>query len=464
MCSRLLTRIRCQCTLAASAMAMVVGLMCILTPEVSYGQLSIGRVIGSAVSDLDSNNYPEVGEAIKRFANSDVAGARSLLEAAGEKYPQLPPVDVSLAKMYILTQQSASARTALEGAVAKWPNDPEAYLLIADTQFRAGNFTAADVLYQKALELTKTYDGNPKRRRNFLVSSHAGLAAIAEGRAQWDQAVTHLRVFLEHSPDTARANERLGRALFHVGSKTEALSYLERARELDSTLLYPYVTLGNLFQGAGDTENARKAYSKAFQDDRNSLTTLLSYAQWLIRAGTPAAAEAPLASARRLQPDSQQALLLSGVLAKIAQKPAAAEDYLTQALQLSPTDEATLNELALLLIDRDDDVSKRRAFEYAQLNMAAHPTSTNAKVTNVWVLYQLGRNAQANEALQKARLSGRLSADAYFLLAKIFFDQSQMDKASTFVELSLQPSSNPGIFVHREEAEALREAIARTRQ
>ena len=49
------------------------------------------------------SRYGDVDEAIKRFINRDVLAARQFLETAKKKDPNLPPVDLLLAKMYFLT-------------------------------------------------------------------------------------------------------------------------------------------------------------------------------------------------------------------------------------------------------------------------------------------------------------------------------------------------------------------------
>src|SRR5690554_6285522 len=62
--------------------------------------LSTENLIGTAVS-LSNKSYPEVDSAIQRFRNGDIQGAIDYLNQATEKYPSLPPTDVTLAKMQL---------------------------------------------------------------------------------------------------------------------------------------------------------------------------------------------------------------------------------------------------------------------------------------------------------------------------------------------------------------------------
>src|SRR5256885_413036 len=56
-------------------------------------------LIGDAVNTDSLAKYTDIDQAIKYFINRDVLAARLNLEAAKKKDPNLPPVDLLLAKM-----------------------------------------------------------------------------------------------------------------------------------------------------------------------------------------------------------------------------------------------------------------------------------------------------------------------------------------------------------------------------
>lgn len=116
-------------------------------------QITTQVLIGDAVSDPGAR-YADVDEAIKRFTNRDPLGAQQFLEAALRKNPNLPPVDLLLAKMYILSGDSASALASLEKSAAENPTDPEPYLILGDQAINAGQTIQAEALYDKALGLS----------------------------------------------------------------------------------------------------------------------------------------------------------------------------------------------------------------------------------------------------------------------------------------------------------------------
>lgn len=82
--------------LAAAILAVGVGIGFV---SQAAAQITTEVLIGDAVTD-PGTKYADVDEAIKRFNNRDPLGAQQFLEAALRKNPNLPPVDLLLAKMY----------------------------------------------------------------------------------------------------------------------------------------------------------------------------------------------------------------------------------------------------------------------------------------------------------------------------------------------------------------------------
>ena len=152
-----------------------------LTAPAAWAQLTTEQLIGSAVS-LSNKDYPEVDKAIQRFLNSDAKGALEYLNLAKEKYPKLPPTNVTFAKMQMAARNARAVRILLERAVIESPDDPEAYLLLADQAFQGNRITESAALFEFAAPLIESFTENSKRKRNFETALLAGRAAIAERR------------------------------------------------------------------------------------------------------------------------------------------------------------------------------------------------------------------------------------------------------------------------------------------
>jgi tetratricopeptide (TPR) repeat protein len=419
-------------------------------------EVTVQTLIGDAISD-DPAKYADVDAAIKRFQNRDFLAARTLLERAKQTHSRLPPVDLMMAKLYYLSGQAAAGKASLELTARETPNDPEIYLILADKLFSEGSLIEADALYDKAIPLIDAFSENEKRKRNFIIRARAGRSAVATARQDWPTAIEDLRVWVGAEPEDANAHLRLGRVLFLNKETEEGMRELTKARELNSQFPNPYVIAAQLHAQLDDQEKARQTFDEAVRRDRNDLQTLLAYAEWLLQIGDVENAEKVLASARGLDAESLQALVFSGVAAQMAQKRKPAEDYYLAALARAPGNRGIINQLALLLVEQMDDAKRQRALQFAQMNAQLYPDATETNITLAWVLYQMGQNQLADQALKKGLQLGSRSADSNYLIAKMLADQERNSDARRLLEESLKNVS--GIFVYRSDAQQLLKSL-----
>ena len=434
-----------------------------LSVHPALAQVTTQMLIGDSVSEVGTK-YPDVDEAIKRFTNRDFLGARTFLETAERKDPSLPPTDLTLAKLYFLSGDEAAGRNSLEATVALAPGDPEVFLILADQAIRQGRTVEAEALYDKGLQLTDKFAKNAKRKRNFEIRARTGRALVAERRKNWTGATADLRALLKVDPDNATAHYRLGAALF-MQAKTGAdfkAGYDEfvAAKKLDKNLPNSYVATALMYDQLGKKNEAQQAFDRAVGEDKANANTMASYAQWLIKNGSVEKAEAALVDARKANPSSLDILILSGVAARMAKKMKPAEDYFLEALRIAPSNGAVLNQLALLLVDQADQDKRDRALQFAGINAKLNTESSEAQVTLSWVLYQLGRLAEADVAFRNGvRLGmGNLTPDSSYIVAKMLVDQNRGDMAKQILTTALQ-TENQGIFVNRKEAQALLDTL-----
>ena len=422
-------------------------------------QLTKEFLIGPSVSEIGPR-FNDIDSAIQRFRNNDVAAARRFLELSREKNPQLPPVQTMLARMFLTTRNAANARASLEQAITEVPSDPEAYLILADQASAENRVAEVEGLLLLAAPLVEAYEGNAKRKRNFVLRLYAGRALAAERRRRYEEAIADLKKWIAEDPESATAHQRLGHALFMSADSpsqyAEAIKKFELARKYQPTLPHPSVAAARRYHLKEDEANAKEAFREAVSKDGKNPGTLLSYAQWLLETGDAAAARTPLAAARRLSPNSLQALVLSGVAARINGDADEAEKHLLAAHSLAPSNREVINQLATLLVMSDDAAKRQRALQFARINAQLYSRQSETAVTLAWVRYQLGQLAEAQAALQNARMLGRMNADSTYFVAKIQYDQERPDNAKLLLEDALK---RRGLFVHRDDANALLEVI-----
>jgi predicted Zn-dependent protease len=416
-------------------------------------------LIGDAVSTDSLAKYTDVDQAIKYFINRDTLAARQFLEAAKKKDPALPPVDLLLAKMYFLGGNATAGRLSLERTATDNPEDPEPAILLADQALGQGRTIEADALYARALELTPKFNGAAKRKRNFEIRARAGRASVAQRRKNWDTAVSDLQALIKLDPDNAVAHYRLGQTLFMQNKYSEGYAEFKDAKSKDKNLPDPDVSTALMYDQIkidDKTAKTQQFFDRAMATNKTDPATVTAYAQWLIKQATPqtlAKAESLLADARKANPGNLNLLILSGVSARMDKKMKPAEDYFIEALGIAPANSDVINQLALLLVEQADQGKRDRALQFAGMNAQINAQNSDAQITLAWVLYQLGRVADAQQALTQGMNLGTPSPDSSYLVAKILIDQNKMDGAKQLLKAALDQES-PGIFIYRQDAQA----------
>ena len=351
-------------------------------------------------------------------------------------------------------------RASLEKAITDNPDDPEAYLILADQALAAGHTAEMEALLQMVTPLVESYSANATRKRDFLLRTYAGRAIAAERRGRSADAVTDLKKWIAEDPESASARQRLGTALF-LAAETDAdyaaaILELEAAQKIEPKLASPQVTAALLYHRKGEAEKAKAAFETAVRSGANDAGTMKTYGRWLLEIGNSAAAKAPLAKARSLEPNAVDTLIYSGIAARINGNLAEAEKHLLAALSIAPSNRDAINQLAALLI-MDDDVAKRdRALQYAQINAQLFPKRADQAFTLAWVYYQRQQLREAQAALRKAQSLGSYNSDSSYFIAKMQFDQDKIDTAKALLNNAMK---NKGLFIHRQEAESLLEMI-----
>ncbi len=346
-------------------------------------------LIGDAVNADELTKYPDIDQAIKYFINRDVLASRQFLEAAKKKDPCLPPVDLLLAKMYFLGGNAAAGRSSLEKTAADNPDDPEPFLILADQALQQGRTIEADALYEKGLELTSKFNGAPKRKRNFEIRARAGRASVAQRRKDWELAASDLKALLKIDPDNAVAHYRLGQTLFMQNKFQDGYAEFKdaKSKDRDKTMPDPDVATALMYDQlklSGKTEKVQQFFERAMATNKTDAATVTSYAQWLVKQGTPqslAKAEALLADARKANPGDLDLLILSGVAARMDKKMKPAEDYFIEALGIAPANGDVINQLALLLIEQADPAKRNRALQFAGMSSQLNNQNADAQIT-----------------------------------------------------------------------------------
>jgi len=417
-------------------------------------QVTAKTLVGKAVSD--DSQYKEITSAIERFGNRDLDGCVAILERARNNNPKLPPPGVMMAMLWLSANQLAPARAALEETTVKFSGDPEPYLMLADLAFQERRVTDSSVLFDRATQLTTAFDENPKRKRDFEIRCHAGTAAVAEARGQWETAQKHLTAWLALDPDNAGAHFRLGNVLFRIGKETEALDQFKQARKLDANALQPELALARLYDETKKRDVAKKWIESALKAAPDDPAVLLAAAQWYLGQNDLKMAQAIADRVLTLDAKSLDGRIVRGVIARVARDYATAEKFFNEAHVQSPGNFAASNSLALVLIESPDKAAQQRAVEMAEANAARYredsPQQINAITSLAWVYYKLGRREDAEKILDQIARNNALTSDGAYYVAKLLADRGEKDRARTILEEVL---TNEAVFATRPDASDL---------
>jgi tetratricopeptide (TPR) repeat protein len=417
----------------------------------------------NSIPGSDESKYKELLAARQVFAKGEFDAAERQLERAKEKYPELPPADVLMAKLYSDANNPAEARRALEKAVRDDADDPEAFVIFGSAALQERRFTDADLLFQRAYDVCSKYAKNAERKKNLNIRALDGLAAVAEAREDHAKAESYLKQLAEADPKNFNALLRLGRTMFLQKREEDAYKVFGDAYNIDKTKVpRPEVSMARLYQGSKDDTKAKGLMDLAKQRDPESLATRLAIAQWALETGRKADAEEALAAVVKIAPNDYQVLILQGIMARINADFPAAEKAFAAAHLLNPQDALVLNQLAIALVEQEGDEAKQRAVQYAQMaaNFAGNRDPMRARESQVvfaWILTKLNRLPLAVQQLQIAMRTGGVGEDIAYYAAKILFEAGQTEPALELLNRSLDDSKR--LFPNRSVAQELRATI-----
>ena len=436
------------------------------TLAVIFGFVSATSAQNEFIKQLIGNDVEEIGpqykgleDAVTQFLNRDFAGAKQALDEIALSNPELPPAGVLLGKMFVASKNSVAARDAIEKAIVDAPSDPEAFVIFADTAVQQRRWTDAELLYEKAVVLVENYDANPKRKKNLSIRSINGMAAVAEVRKQWKTAEERLRELTELDAENINALTRLGRALFKQGgdaNEKAAYELFHQVYDMDKKRVPRHeINMGRLFEQDG--RDASRLYELALERDPESLATQLAVAQWALDTGRPQIAEKCSQAALKLEPNGLQTKQLEGLMSLYNRDYETAEQAYRMANQLAPANYSNINSLAIALVEQSDEVKRRQALEYAQMNLRLlndrnQQAGRDAAVTMAWVMYRLGNIVQAERTLQEALKAGGIGHDSAYFAAQILSERGRGDAAIQLLNPALESKR---LFGARRNAEAL---------
>lgn len=334
------------------------------------------------------------------FPEAHFARAQAALNA-GDEFRALNETEKALQlrpdwEMAAIARAQLQARPAPQSAIAgldsfiqQHPSAREARLTLARLLISERRYNDARKHYN---QLLKEAPDAPD------VLYPAAMLALQQGDTQQG------RVLLQRLLDTAHPDKHaihffLGQLEEEAGQRDAALEHYRQVGGGDQFIV-ARARSAQLLQQAGKTEDARALLHSTSASGAEKVQLLLAEAQLLRNNQQDAEALTLLEAALKRQPDNQELLYDTALLAERTGKPEVLEQRIRQLLQLKPDHAHALNALGYSLADRGIRLDEAEQLITKAVRLA--PEDPFILDSLGWVLFRQGRHSEALSTLQRA--------------------------------------------------------------
>lgn len=278
------------------------------------------------------------------------------------------------------------AQSSVEAALAKWPDDAVLWRRLGEIKQAEGDFAGSSVAAQRSL------DQVPSDAECWQLY---GISLGQDGKYQ--DAVSVFKQVFALDPQAVWARQNLALCLDKLGHRDEAVVQLKEALKLKPNYGTGWLTLGQLYEESGRTNDAEQCYSAALTnrinqaDDLAALALFCMKRSWFGQAATNFSAAIELspsdpnlrsqagrayaalgrhdealrqyAAAVELDPNRPQAHMQLAVELGRLRKTALAESEFREVLRLDPNSIQAQANLGIALYEQDKFAEAQKEFE-----------------------------------------------------------------------------------------------------
>ena len=311
----------------------------------------------------------------------NAAEGKKLLQELTGTVPDYVPAWVALVEIALAESKSAEAKTLFDSAAARDPESYEILLLGARVDLAQGEANKATA------ELERMTADYPQ-----VAGLHYQLALAYLAGNESSKAVTSLNEAVKLEPGFGAATLLLARIQIKAGLPSQAVGPLNQLITREPRNMAARLLLADAWRAQGDFNRALEIYRQ-------------------IGTGLPA---------------DPQISLLMGSTYRQQNKPAAARQAFTQALELAPDNMTALEQLV------DLDLSGQSYTDAGQRlanSITKNPRMVAPRLLQARVFEAQGETNQAEAGLLKVIEIDPAATSAYLLLAQLYFDSQQNQKA-----------------------------------
>lgn len=416
----------------------------------------------SAPSDPVS---PEVEQELEKaknaLLNSDLTNAKNILNNLCQKHPELPPSGIILTQFFAQTKNSNIIKTILDTTANENPNDPEAYIILAEIALQQKELTAAELLLKEAESKLIHYSINQSRKKNLTSYLLRIQSSLAEIRGRWKSYESLADKRINHDGLSNNLLRQKGIALFQQNKDSEAEKLFLNADNLNKNKpqqnnneqpLPAEALMSQLYAKRGNIEKSKQFLNAALGKYPNSKDVILLSIQSRLNENKPEEAQPLAAKLLKDFPDFKPAKKILATIALYLNDYNSAEKLFQELIIDTPSDSQAINGLALALCEQNDTKKLQRALDYAKNNVNKDQQNPESWSVLGWILFKANQIENAKQALQRSIVSGQISPATAFYLANIEKLAGNTENAKQLLTKALQANSP---FAKRKDAEKL---------
>ena len=361
------------------------------------GRMSLARQDGKeAVQDFrlvlkDQPRNAEIelllGQAY--LLTGETALAMDSLEKALSINPKLPEAHLMLARLEMAEGHRAEARTHLELMLRDTPKDQEALSMLVDLQLADQDWRGAEETIGQLREAGVS---------PFVVYIAEG--GLASGRKQWDKAVDGYEKAAAAQPDNPEPLVAIVKIDMGRGRTEQARQRLERLIAARPDHPYAHGLLGQVLVMKKELRAAETEFRDAARIKPEWELPWLNLAALKLGQKNSGEAITILEEGLKANPKSPEMRMLLATTLTGAGRPDASVEQYEILLKQNPSAVWAANNLAMLLVEKGDPESLKRAVTLTQNfdKTSAHPALLD---TMAWVEVKTGRSAEAVPVLEQ---------------------------------------------------------------
>ncbi|MDD2864751.1 MAG: tetratricopeptide repeat protein [Methylococcales bacterium] len=328
------------------------------------------------------------------------------------------------AQLAIMANDLNHAKTLLNSAILKHPNNATFKKLLAQTLIKTSEYEAAAQQYQALISQ------NPKDGENYIALALINLQLNRESNAE-----TILKTLAEQADWTSPANFYLGKIEEKRGNTDAAIALFDKVNDANFSLEAGMSTI-NLLAKARKFDEVEKRLNLLLQKfPEQKLRITLMQASLYNQQNQAEKAFALLSSALLEMPEEKDLLYTRALIAEHLGKIDVMEADLKKILAKEPNNAEALNALGYTLLN--DEKRYREAEKYLQKAIKLQPNEPAIMDSFGWLQFKLGNHAQAAKYLQAAyeKLnSGEIAAH----LCEVLWTMNKKEDAQKFFDEAIK--------------------------